>query len=431
MATTGNRHHPKIKAHADPDGRRNHARHRTWRLGIHSLELTEIIFDLEEAYGIEIEMNTVEAWSKLKNVGDMVEAVRGLIARKRPDMACASASSSPGIGGLCALGTDAASIWEAMRAGRSAIGPITTAPLHELQGPDRRRDQAAAGPRHRPHAPGDDGPLQPARRRSPPARRCASPASSVDARRIPTRIGAVVGTGIFGAETVDDNYRGAARRGTDAAPAVFTVPRDHAQRAGRPGQHGLWPARPGVRRHLGLRLVQPRLRRGGRPDAARPRRRHAGRRHRCAAGLRRAQGLGSAAGAGARNLPAVLGRPRRAGARRRRRHGGAGNLRARQGARRDDPCRTRRRGMSGDASDIVAPTVEGPAAAMQACLADAGLSPEDIDYVNAHGTGTKANDQIETTGDPPRLRRACRQAVGLVDQVDARPLHGRLRRDRD
>jgi len=54
-------------------------------------------------------------------------------------------------------------------------------------------------------------------------------------------------------------------------------------------------------------------------------------------------------------------------------------------------------GMSGDASDIVAPTVEGPAAAMRACLADAGLKPEDVDYVNAHGTGTKANDEIETT----------------------------------
>ena len=51
-------------------------------LGIHSLELTEIIFDLEEAYGIEIEMNTVEAWSNLKTVHDMVEAVRALIAKK-------------------------------------------------------------------------------------------------------------------------------------------------------------------------------------------------------------------------------------------------------------------------------------------------------------------------------------------------------------
>ncbi|MGE0283575.1 MAG: beta-ketoacyl synthase [Rhizobiaceae bacterium] len=53
-------------------------------------------------------------------------------------------------------------------------------------------------------------------------------------------------------------------------------------------------------------------------------------------------------------------------------------------------------GMSADATDIVAPTVEGPAAAMQACLRDADLAIEDIDYVNAHGTGTKANDQIET-----------------------------------
>lgn len=53
-------------------------------------------------------------------------------------------------------------------------------------------------------------------------------------------------------------------------------------------------------------------------------------------------------------------------------------------------------GMSADASDIVAPTVEGPAAAMAACLEDAGLEPGDVDYVNAHGTGTKANDAIET-----------------------------------
>ncbi|TIX35456.1 MAG: beta-ACP synthase, partial [Mesorhizobium sp.] len=30
------------------------------------------------------------------------------------------------------------------------------------------------------------------------------------------------------------------------------------------------------------------------------------------------------------------------------------------------------------------------------CLVDAGLNPEDVDYLNAHGTGTKANDQIET-----------------------------------
>lgn len=72
----------KIKAHAEPDGEEITLDTELTALGIHSLELTEIIFDLEEAYDIEIEMNTVEAWSNLANVGDMVEAVRGLIAKK-------------------------------------------------------------------------------------------------------------------------------------------------------------------------------------------------------------------------------------------------------------------------------------------------------------------------------------------------------------
>jgi 3-oxoacyl-[acyl-carrier-protein] synthase II len=38
----------------------------------------------------------------------------------------------------------------------------------------------------------------------------------------------------------------------------------------------------------------------------------------------------------------------------------------------------------------------GPAAAMRAALVDAGLKPEDIDYISAHGTGTEENDKIET-----------------------------------
>jgi nodulation protein E len=54
-------------------------------------------------------------------------------------------------------------------------------------------------------------------------------------------------------------------------------------------------------------------------------------------------------------------------------------------------------GMTADAGDIVAPDPEGAARAMQAALADAGLAPGDIGYVNAHGTGTLANDRSETT----------------------------------
>ena len=72
----------KIKAHAEPGGEEITTSTELTSLGIHSLELTEIIFDLEEQYDIEIEMNTVDAWSNLKNVGDMVEAVRALFAKK-------------------------------------------------------------------------------------------------------------------------------------------------------------------------------------------------------------------------------------------------------------------------------------------------------------------------------------------------------------
>jgi nodulation protein E len=53
-------------------------------------------------------------------------------------------------------------------------------------------------------------------------------------------------------------------------------------------------------------------------------------------------------------------------------------------------------GMSSDAHHITQPSAEGPVRAMRAALCDAGLSPEQIGYINAHGTGTISNDPIET-----------------------------------
>lgn len=53
-------------------------------------------------------------------------------------------------------------------------------------------------------------------------------------------------------------------------------------------------------------------------------------------------------------------------------------------------------GMSSDACHITQPSAEGPARAMRLALSDAGLAPEQISYINAHGTATEVNDRIET-----------------------------------
>jgi nodulation protein E len=53
-------------------------------------------------------------------------------------------------------------------------------------------------------------------------------------------------------------------------------------------------------------------------------------------------------------------------------------------------------GMSADAADLTAPDLGGMTRAMVGALTDAKLTAEDIQYINAHGTGTAANDTAET-----------------------------------
>lgn len=53
-------------------------------LGIHSLELTEIVMDIEDMYGVDIDLSTVESWQSFSKVGDIVDAVKSLLAEKKP-----------------------------------------------------------------------------------------------------------------------------------------------------------------------------------------------------------------------------------------------------------------------------------------------------------------------------------------------------------
>jgi nodulation protein E len=77
-------------------------------------------------------------------------------------------------------------------------------------------------------------------------------------------------------------------------------------------------------------------------------------------------------------------------------------------------------GMSSDAHHLTQPTVEGPARAIRAALADGGLQPEQIGYINAHGTGTLANDPTEIAA----LRAALGPAAERLAISSTKSMHG-------
>ncbi len=122
-----------------------------------------------------------------------------------------------------------------------------------------------------------------------------------------------------------------------AAPASAGGPAAHDELGGQPHLDAVRPARPGLRRHQRLR-VRRACRRDGVPDGARRRHRLRGHRRRGRVHHPRDPArLGSAAGAGARLVPAVLARPERPGARRRRGDVRAGIARERARPRRGHP----------------------------------------------------------------------------------------------
>jgi nodulation protein E len=77
---------------------------------------------------------------------------------------------------------------------------------------------------------------------------------------------------------------------------------------------------------------------------------------------------------------------------------------------------------SADARDVIQPDVGRIAATMQAALADAGVAPEDIGHVNAHGTGTVLNDRTEAAA----LHRVFGARVRAIPVVATKSLHGHM-----
>lgn len=294
------------------------------------------------------------------------------------------------MGGVCGLGPNVAAIWDAMKAGRSAIGSLST-PQHD--GKVRIGAEIATMP---------DSGIDPKQLIAVDRFTLLALIAAGEALRqagLPTdmpgdRLGAVIGTGIFGVESTDDNYRGLLLE--NRRPSVFTIPR-------------IMPSAPAGQVSMIYKLRGPVF---GVTSAC------ASSNHAFSAAADQLRlGRADVMLAGGTDAPLSFGLLRsweqlRALARETCRPfsadrdglvlgEGAGILvletyEHAKGRGAPIIAQLAGCGMSADAGDIVAPTVEGPSAAMAACLADAQLDTGDIAYLNAHGTGTKANDATET-----------------------------------
>ncbi len=79
-------------------------------------------------------------------------------------------------------------------------------------------------------------------------------------------------------------------------------------------------------------------------------------------------------------------------------------------------------GLSTDAIHITRPSIDGQARAMRLALDDAGVDAEAIGYINAHGTGTPANDPVETAA----IRQAFGARAASIPVSSTKSMHGHL-----
>jgi nodulation protein E len=76
--------------------------------------------------------------------------------------------------------------------------------------------------------------------------------------------------------------------------------------------------------------------------------------------------------------------------------------------------------MSADATHVTQPSPEGATRTIRSAMRDAGLAPEQIGYINAHGTATEANDRTETAG----IRAAFGKHADHLAVSSTKSMHG-------
>ena len=79
-------------------------------------------------------------------------------------------------------------------------------------------------------------------------------------------------------------------------------------------------------------------------------------------------------------------------------------------------------GLSTDASHITRPSIGGQARAMKLAIDSAGIDADEIDYINAHGTGTAANDPVETAA----IKQVFGEAAYEIPVSSSKSMHGHL-----
>lgn len=79
-------------------------------------------------------------------------------------------------------------------------------------------------------------------------------------------------------------------------------------------------------------------------------------------------------------------------------------------------------GDSSDAEHLTRPSEDGQAKAIRAAMERAGIGPKDIGFINAHGTGTKVNDECESRS----IRNAMKDAADNIPVASNKPFFGHL-----